>query len=155
MNFFKKILNAKESVASDVEVSDLEVSLQNINEQYDTLNQSFEDTRNELLDMTEKFSNMEQEFIRVSEENKNLLEQIENLKVENEEIAIESADIELIAANKAVEIVAECGTDPIELIEEIESDKSLTEQLASLKGTERTNFFNAHRKELIAALKGR
>lgn len=140
MNFFKS------------KTTEMEASLQNLQEQYDSLNQTFEDTRSELHTMTEKFATMEGEFNRVSEENKVLLSQVEELKVENVEIAVEATEIDTIASAKAIDIIAEIGTTPVEITED-EPEVTVLQKFNALKGQEAANFYQENRVEILNSLK--
>lgn len=140
MNLFKSKLH-KEDVEADSFKTDLE-----------TLKVEFESVKEELKEAQESASHYQLEFVALNELMEELKAENESLKEENATLASNTATVDLKAAEIAADVVAEIGTEPVAITEDIH-ELSVKESLASLKGADLIAFYNANKETIFKTLK--
>lgn len=140
MNIFKK------SIANDEELESVKTELADFKLQFESVSE-------ELKTAQEEAAHYQLEFTALNELMDEMKLEMETLKTENANLASNSANVELVASEKAAEIVAEqLGEPPANITEDVE-EKSLLENLSTLKGKELMEFYNANKKEIFKSLK--
>lgn len=132
--------------------SEHESIVNGIREQFDSLNETYEVVKNEVISLTEKLATVESEFARVNDENESFKAQLRESEETILEVAVEATEIDAIASNKALEIVAGLGVDPIATGDE-EPAQTITEKFYSIKDKkEQDKFYSENRAAILAAL---
>lgn len=130
------------------------------NNELESLKQSFESVSNELQELEVKFQALQQEAQNYKEANYILQEEVNALKTEVVEVETEIAEtvqdivkVDELASHKALEILASVGTEPVEIIEEEETN--YVSEFKKLKGKDLQEFYNKHKAEIKKALKNK
>lgn len=149
MNIFRK------KIIQDSEV--LSQNLAAVEQELETLNKQFLEVQEQLKQQIELNATLTSELQRINEENVELKEDIVETTDEVIDKVIETEQLNEVASIKAVEILAEVGQPPVEIVEEevLSPTKSLIEQLNTLKGKERQEFYNKNKQAIFKLLRQR
>lgn len=141
MNIFKKTIVADEQLEA----------LQN---ELTEMKLDFDSVREELKNAQEQAAHYQLEFTAANEMLEELKLENESLKNENAELASNVSSIDLLAAEKASNIVAEqLGETPANITDDGSNEISIKEKLISLKGQEMLDFYQANKAEIFKSLK--
>jgi chromosome segregation ATPase len=141
MNIFKKtIANDEQLEALQTEMADLMLD--------------FDSVKEELKTSQEQAAHYQLEFTAANDMLAELQLELDELKAENALLASNQASIEIVAVEKAAEIVAEqLGETPASITDDDSNDISIKEKLTSLKGQEMLDYYNANKAEIFKSLK--
>jgi chromosome segregation ATPase len=155
MNIFKrKISAAEESLAT------LQADFDSLNEKYAQLEADFKRMSAEALTYKEDSivasAQIEELETELEEKVEEFETQLEEKTEEIVEIVAEQIDADVLASMKAVEILASCGAEPVELVEADDDSEDVSNTIKNFKklsGKERTAFYQKHSAEIKKALK--
>lgn len=154
MNIFKRKISAAEQ-----SLVTLQADFDSLNEKYAQLEADFKRMSAEALTYKEDSivasAQIEELETELEEKVEEFEIQLEEKTEEIVEMVSEKIDVDTLASMKAVEILASCGAEPVELIEsDVEEDVQATiKNFKKLSGKERSAFYQKHSAEIKKALK--
>jgi chromosome segregation ATPase len=151
MNIFKKKISAAEE-----SLNKLQGEFDSLNEKYAQLEADFKRVSEEALTYKEDSITASAEIEELEAELEVKEEQIEEVKEEIVEVISEQINVDTLASMKAVEILASCGAEPVEILEaENFEDFDVVAEFKKLTGKEKTEFYAKHNIDIKKALKNR
>jgi chromosome segregation ATPase len=141
MNIFKKtIANDEQLEALQTELTDMKSKLDSVSE--------------DLISATEQATHYQLEYTAANEMLEEVKLELEQLKIDNAELASNITNVDLLAVEKAADIVSEqLGETPASITDDGSNDVSIKETLTSLKGQEKLDYYNANKAEIFKSLK--
>ncbi len=151
MNIFKrKISAAEESLVK------LQGEFYALNEKYAQLEADFKALKETEQSLVEEKVMASVEIEELQTELEEKVEELEEVKEEIVEVVSEKIDVDTLASMKAVEILASCGAEPVEILEADNfEDFDVIAEFKKLTGKEKTAFYAKHNIEIKKALKNR
>lgn len=152
MNIFKKKINVAEE-----SLTKLQGEFDALNEKYAQLEAEFKALKETEQTLVEEkvMANVEIEELQTELEVKS--EELEEVKEEIVEVVSEKIDVDTLASLKAVEILASCGAEPVEILEAPEDEElfDAVKQFKKLSGKDQQEFYAKYNSEIKKALKNR
>lgn len=158
MNIFKKKISAAEE------------SLVKLQGEYDELNEKYAQLEADFKRISEESATYKEDSIvasaQVVELETELEEKVEEFETQLEEkveeiveIVAEKIEVDTLASMKAIEILASCGSEPVELVESADESgedvQATIKNFKKLSGKERSAFYKKHEAEIKKAIKSK
>lgn len=157
MNIFKRKISAAEQ-----SLVTLQADFDSLNEKYAQLEADFKRMSAEALTYKEDSivasAQIEELETELEEKVEEFETQLEEKTEEIVEMVSEKIDVDTLASMKAVEILASCGAEPVELIEAADDSEDVQATIKNFKklsGKERSAFYQKHSAEIKKALQNK
>lgn len=138
MGLFKN--KVKEDTAK---IESLETLNSDLTDQIETL-------RAELVTSQESAATLQTEVDELKASLANKEDKVEDLNEQLESASDEQLELDVIVAEKTAEVVADAGLDePLEVADEVITEKSALETFAELKGSEKLKFYQDNKEAIV------
>ena len=141
---------AQEKIASlESQIADLESQLASANEQLEMEKQNNVNQSEEVAVLREQLENRETLLTEQEQKIVDLETQVAKIPELEQAAAVTPEKV----SEQAAVLLASQGHQPVELSAEASQESDVLSELSALKGAEKTKFYQAHAKEIKAALR--